>query len=173
VDQSQQLADCLALVQSFDTLLLSTANKQAEPLASFSPYIYADGCYYILISELAGHTQNLQENPRASVMFIEAEESARNIYARRRVVVQVRVEQLARDSGQRAEVVEQMLQQHGETVKLLTGLEDFKLFKLIPTKGRYVIGFGKAYEWDVSKNTLQHISAHQVNAAKEVVNKKT
>jgi hypothetical protein len=34
----------------------------------------------------------------------------------------------------------------GALVETLTSLADFRLFLLVPQSGRYVVGFGKAYE---------------------------
>jgi len=165
MDHSKEMADCLALLQSFDSVLLSTVCENAEPLASFSPYVRVRGYFYILVSELAEHTRNMQINPKASLMFIESEASAKNVYARKRAVIQVDVEQVS-DDAQKKPIIELMREKHGQTVTLLAGLDDFKLFKLVPTKGRYVVGFGKAYDWDVVASTMSHISADVVKAQK-------
>jgi len=165
VDYSQEMTDCLALLQSFDSVLLSTVSEKAEPLASFSPYIRLDGCFYILVSELAEHTRNMQANQKASLMFIESEASAKNIYARKRAVIQVDTEQL-NDEAQITPIIELMREKHGQTVSLLAGLDDFKMHKLVPTKGRYVVGFGKAYDWDFNTNVMSHVSADVVKTQK-------
>ena len=38
----------------------------------------------------------------------------------------------------------------GALVETLTSLADFRLFLLMPQSGRYVVGFGKAYELKVA-----------------------
>jgi len=165
MDNSKEMTDCLALLEGFDSVLLSTVSENAEPLASFSPYVRVHGCFYVLVSELAQHTRNMQANPKASLMFIESEANAKNVYARKRAVIQVDTEQL-NDGAQKTPIIELMRAKHGQTVSLLAGLDDFKLFKLVPTKGRYVVGFGKAYDWDVVANTMSHVSADVVEAQK-------
>ncbi|NQZ31678.1 MAG: pyridoxamine 5'-phosphate oxidase family protein [Oceanospirillaceae bacterium] len=165
MNQQQLLAECLALQQSFSSLLLATADISGEPLTSFAPYVEVDGSFYVLLSDLAQHTCNMQENPRASVMFIEAEESAKNIYARRRAVIQVSVHQLGRTSERSVNVLELMLSRHGGTVAVLKGLSDFNVYELRPITGRYVIGFAKAYDWDVQENTLTLVSAESLKGA--------
>lgn len=167
MNESQLLADCLQLQQSFNSLLLSSVSEGGEPLASFSPYVLVEGSFYVLISELAAHTKNMQVNPRASVLFIESESDAKNIFSRRRVVIQVSVRPLDEDNPQRLGIIAKMQEKHGSTVALLSGLSDFKVFELRPVKGRYVVGFGKAYDWDVKTNKLTHISAELLDSLKE------
>jgi putative heme iron utilization protein len=35
---------------------------------------------------------------------------------------------------------------HGALIETLTTLSDFRLFLLTPNSGRYIVGFGQAYE---------------------------
>lgn len=158
MNKKQLLDECLALQQSFGSLLLATASVKGEPLSSFAPYVADDDNYYVLLSDLAQHTCNMRDNPRASVMFIENEQDTKNIYARRRAVVQVSVHQLDSAAQRCVNVLELMMNRHGSTVAILKGLSDFNLFELRPIKGRYVVGFGKAYDWNVQENTLIHVS---------------
>ncbi|MDP6189367.1 MAG: pyridoxamine 5'-phosphate oxidase family protein, partial [Gammaproteobacteria bacterium] len=48
-----------ALVEQFDTVLLGTVSNNGLPDASYAPYVYVDGYYYVYVSELATHTGNL------------------------------------------------------------------------------------------------------------------
>jgi len=163
----QLLADCQQLQQSFSSILLSTVNEHWQPLVSYAPYIEFSGGFYIFVSTLSEHTNNMLAKPLASAMFIEDEHSAKNLYARKRAVLQLSVHQIDLDSEVAQAVFEQMRQKLGNTIELLRSLADFKLLELRPQQGRFVVGFGKAYDWDVAAGTLKHISAE------ELANKKT
>ena len=162
----QLLADCQQLQQSFSTILLSSVNQQGQPLVSYAPYIEFSGSFYIFVSTLSEHTNNMLANPVASAMFIEDEHSAKNLYARKRAVLQVNVHQIDLDSKIAQPVFEQMRQELGNTIELLRSLADFKLLELRPQQGRFVVGFGKAYDWDVAAGTLKHVSAEELASKK-------
>lgn len=151
------LENCQQLLASFDCLLLSTVDSQGEPLASFAPYIQYDDSFYILVSELAQHTQNMFSQPKASIMFIEDEKAAKNLFARERAVIQVTVHAVKEPEAE-VQVLAKMQECHGNTVKLLRSLSDFHLLELRPAAARYVVGFGKAYQWDIQGKNMTHIS---------------
>ncbi len=153
-----QLESCQQLLSGFDCLLLSTVTKEGEPLASFAPFVQYRHCFYIFVSDLAQHTKNMRDIPKASVMFIQSEQSARNLYARERAVIQVDVAAVSDEEIKEA-VFQLMLERHGKTVDLLRTLDDFKMLELKPNKARYVVGFGKAYDWDIEANEMHHVSA--------------
>jgi putative heme iron utilization protein len=46
---------------------------------------------------------------------------------------------------------------HGALIDTLTTLSDFRLFLLAPSSGRYIVGFGQAYELKAqSLNAVDH-----------------
>jgi len=163
MENEKYLNDCEALLSRFASLMLSTVNSKGEPLASFAPFVEKDGVFYIFVSLLADHTVNMLDNPMASVMLIANEQESKNIFARERAVVQVAIEEVEVQSAIANTVFELMEQSHGKTVKMLRTLSDFKLLQLTPIKGRYVVGFGKAFEWNVQKKTMTHISSDTLN----------
>jgi len=158
-EEKTLLEGCQKLQQSYRCLLLSTVSEQGVPLASFAPYVQYQDDFYILVSELAEHTGNMLSVPIASVMFIESEQSAKNIFARQRAVIQVSIRPVTQPRSLVDELLALMQEQHGNTVTVLQGLADFKILQLKPVKGRYVVGFGKAYDWDVKGRKMTHISA--------------
>lgn len=86
------------LLASQQTLLLSTASASGVPDLSYAPFVRDQtGCFYIFVSELAGHTANLLHNPKASVMFIRPESESRNLFARERAAFNCTVQELKRD----------------------------------------------------------------------------
>ena len=69
----------------FRSVLMATANEDGVPEASYAPYVIDDaGHYYIYVSELSRHTRNLTQTGRVSLLFIEDEQSAANIFAQTR-----------------------------------------------------------------------------------------
>ena len=136
-----------ALLSQRRSLVLATTNLDGSPLASYSPFIANEQRqFYIFTSQLAAHTRNLERTGQAGVMLIEDESEATQIFARRRVTFQCRVELVLRDSEQWEEVLAQYEARFGKMVGLLRSLPDFQLFKLQPLSGSLVLGFGQAYE---------------------------
>lgn len=132
-------------ISGFKTVLIASTSSLNSPEASYAPYVVADGNYYIFISELAVHTQNLHQTKVASLLFIEDEAATQNLFARRRVNLQCTAEEVARDSLNYQQVLVLFHERFGKFMQLLQALPDFHLFCLTPNSGNYVAGFGKAY----------------------------
>lgn len=142
-------AEALAFRNQFSSLLLASADESGLPHASYGVYILDEsGRYYLYLSELAQHTRNLCVNPKASVLFIEDETHTDNLFARRRLSCQCRVERIDRNSTLWNEIISLFMAQRGSTMEMLKGLTDFHLFCLIPETATYVKGFAKAYQLD-------------------------
>lgn len=149
--KNQRLAHELAIeIREFldSRLSLSLAVNQADgsPLASYAPFAQIDNALYILVSELAQHTKALQISTMASVMIMDDEVNCDTVYARRRLQYEVAVTPVVRTSETWQSACETLERRHGDIVTQLMQLGDFHMFKLSPTFGRYVKGFGRAYE---------------------------
>ena len=152
IKQANALNDLLASQQ---TLLLSSASKTGEPDISYAPFVCDEtGCFYIFISELAAHTDNLLTNPKASVLFIRLETESHNLFARERAVFECTVREISRNEEIYSHQITALQDKFGEIVSLLKTLADFHLFALSPVNGRYVAGFGQAYVIDTQTRTL-------------------
>jgi putative heme iron utilization protein len=133
--------------QNVQTLQLSTLTSDGKPYASYSPFVVDElGNFYIFISQLAGHTQNLINNPQASILLIEDEADTRQIFARQRINYQCDVEVVNTDEADYVSQLDAMQTRFGSVMGLLKTLPDFILFRLTPYQGQYVVGFGKAYK---------------------------
>ncbi|GLQ00330.1 HugZ family pyridoxamine 5'-phosphate oxidase [Methylophaga thalassica] len=146
--EAQISQEIMAMVNSRKSLLLSSLTEENEPYASYAPFAVGEDCLYVLISEIAVHAKNLQHHPRASVLIIEDEDSAAELFARLRVQYNVTTELLPIDSADWDVGIQCLTDRHGDRIQNLSQLSDFKLFKLNPIGGRYVKGFGKAYQID-------------------------
>lgn len=74
-------------IDSHQSVVMATINKAAEPEASYAPVMRHDGRFYVYISELSNHTFNLMEDPQASLLFIEPENDAKHLFARKRATL--------------------------------------------------------------------------------------
>ncbi len=142
------VGELTALRESQCSVILATVGSGGYPEASYAPYVSDErDTFYILVSQLARHTRNLEANCKASLLFIEPEDSARQIFARRRLTYRCEAELIARDAPQWAAQLAAMQRCFGAVVDQLSRLADFRLFRLVPLEGRYVRGFGQAFQW--------------------------
>jgi len=135
-------------IASCRSLQLATVNQQGEPHASYAPFACGGGGFYILVSELAQHTQDLLACPALSVMLIEDEVASSQIFARRRLTLAARAQSLPRGTQGWHQGLNALQCRFGELITDLSTLSDFHLFRITPVSGRYVKGFGKAYSLD-------------------------
>jgi putative heme iron utilization protein len=138
--------EIVSMIESRKSLMLSSLTEEGLPYASYAPFAIGDNCLYVLISEIAVHGKNLQLNPDASVLIIEDEDSAEELFARLRVVLKVNAQVMAVDSDGWNIGLNALTERHGDRISSLSQMGDFKLFKLNPMGGRYVKGFGRAYQ---------------------------
>ncbi|RTE66310.1 heme utilization protein HutZ [Amphritea opalescens] len=148
-------------INSRYSLQLATVGEHNEPYASYSPFAIGDDCLYVLLSEMAVHANNLQQNPTAAVMVIADEDTSKELFARQRVNYSIQADLLTHATEAWAEGINALANRHGDRINKLSQLDDFKLFKLKPTGGRYVKGFGRAYTLagnGLTGNEIQHIT---------------
>ena len=134
-----------SLTASRKTLMLATLNAKQQAEISVTPFIKQGLNFYIFISELASHTQNLKAQPELSIMLIEDEQDTANCFARKRLTYQCQAQEIPRTEANWDKLISEFEAQHGKTVSLLKTLSDFHLFELQAQCGNYVQGFGQAY----------------------------
>ncbi len=157
-DLRQVYEDLTRFREGFSTLLMATIGADAEPEASYAPFVEESGEFYIFVSELSSHTSNLMESGRVAVLFIEDESSTRNLFARRRLSYQCRAEEVARTTDGFETILGRFEGRFGGLITTLKGLSDFHLIRLSPRSARYVTGFAKAFAIDdVALAQIRHI----------------
>lgn len=139
---------CDDLITQHQTLLIATRADDGRPDISYAPYVRKHTVFYILVSELARHTRNMRAYPDISILFIQPEQQASNVFARRRLTLQCRVSEVSIKDSRYVDIVDLMTTTLGETVRVLTALSDFHLMALTPIEGLFVAGFGKAFPVD-------------------------
>jgi hypothetical protein len=103
---------------------------------------------YIFTSGLSAHTDNLHATGLASVLLIEDESAAPQVFARQRISYDCRATLLPRGNPSWEAIADRFEQRFGEIISMLRSLEDFQIFCLSPQGGRFVMGFGAAYAVD-------------------------
>jgi len=140
---------CDQLIASHKTLLLATHSADdAANHISYAPYVRDKDHFYIFVSELAKHTKNLMSHPQVSILFIQAESEADNLFARQRVTLDCQVEKIPKASPVYYHQLKAMTEKFGSIIDVLRTLPDFHLLALTPKKGQFVAGFGKAIPLD-------------------------
>lgn len=148
-----QTDDVLAAYQAFperrQSLMLSTINSDGTPHASYAPFVRdPGGSLYIYISGLSAHTQNLEQSGKASVLLIDDESETQQIFARNRLTYDCEAAPLERGTFDWDAIALRFESRFGNIIQMLRQLGDFQIFKLTPYSGRFVIGFGAAYDVD-------------------------
>ena len=127
------------------TAILATCNSENLPEASYAAFVEENNHFYIYVSELAAHTNNLALKKQCSFMLIEPEESAKNPFARKRLSMRCQASECLRGSLDFEAVMDQFQFRFGKFISVIRDLQDFHLYRLTPESGNYVSGFAKAF----------------------------
>lgn len=140
------LSEMGMLIETVKSVILASVDTNEYPLSSYAPvYVDQNRCFYVYISSMAKHTSQIRRSAKVGVMLIEDESVADNLFARKRLTVDCVAEVIARDSKDWKDLISKMEMRHGDTMSSLKGMIDFDLFRLTPSEGRLVLGFGRAY----------------------------
>ena len=133
-------------LKDFQSLTISTIDDKGNPFSSYAPFIKTNNKYYVYISEMAKHTQNLKKKDKCSLFFVEDESACKNIFARKRVMIQCTAKKIEQDSKDEVELLNGFKSKFGEEmINMLKNMNDFHVFEFKPFYGEAVFGFGKAY----------------------------
>jgi hypothetical protein len=132
-------------MQGFQSITLATSDAQGKPEASYATFVQIGNKFYVYVSELAVHCANLQQSPRCSAMFIENEEAAKTVFARRRFTLQCSAVEISREAALFNTAMDAFRTKFGKFMDMIAPLTDFHLYELTPSLGSYVSGFAKAY----------------------------
>lgn len=126
--------------------ILATVSASGQPLSSYAPaFIDGSGDFLVFVSAMAKHYGHLRKNGLASLSLIEDESKAEELFARKRLTVDCAAILISRESEDWQAGIAGLEERHGSTMGYLKDLVDFDLFRLRPSEGRLVLGFGKAY----------------------------
>lgn len=135
----------------FSSVILATISKkdgEIHPTASYAPLARKDKKFYIFISATAQHFQNISQNPdKIEALFLEDEQAAKSPLIRKRLKFATKARFVQRESEEFSDAITAFTDKNMKTV---LGFADFSLVALEFGAGRFVKGFGQAYE--ISQN---------------------
>ena len=134
-----------ALIGSTRTVLMAAPGNAGIPEMGVTPYVRHDGATYIYPSRLSAHVRAILESGEGAFLIIEDEQSAQNIWARKRIKINAKITEIDRKSEVFETVCDLFADRHGPTMSLIRDFTDFHLLRLQPTDGVMVLGFAKAY----------------------------
>jgi putative heme iron utilization protein len=120
--------------------------REGAPFASLVAYApEPDLAGFLLhLSRLAPHTQNLLNDPRATLAICEPDTGSGDPHTLARLSLEGVVEVVPPETADYDAARDIYLQRLPETEKLF-GFGDFVLFRLVPREARYVGGFARAF----------------------------
>lgn len=136
----------LDFIAQFQSTAIATLDEKGLPFSSYAPFVNHNHRFYIFISDVAKHAQNLRKRPNASLLFIEDESKSEQIFARKRISLQCSSQLIRRDDVHFGEVMEIFKTRFSaDMVSMLMGMQDFNLYELSTNYGEATFGFGEAY----------------------------
>ena len=149
----------ISLREKLQSVQMATLGDDNLPEASYAPFVWVDDACYLFLSQLARHTQNLNQNPAISLILIEGEVDSKNQFARRRIIWQGHAEKLARDASPFGDIMQVFRDRFGNFIDVIEPLQDFQLFKIRPESGRFIRGFAQAFQLSgTGLNEITHIN---------------
>ena len=145
-EENVLLTEITGFRRGFRSVVMATVGPDGTPTASYSPYASDEsGDCFVLMSGLARHTRDLLGGGRVSLLFLENEEAAQNIFGRRRLTCSCLATEVTRQDRSWEPKLDLLREQQGKLVEMLRQLPDFRLFRLAPQSGSYVSGFAQAH----------------------------
>lgn len=125
--------------------LATLQTADGAPAVSMAPFAYsAGGDFVIHVSRLAQHTQNMEADPRVSLMITQAEGPDTMPQALTRLMIQGHAHRLEEGSAQHADARARYIARFPSSESMME-FGDFGLFGITPTEARFVGGFARAF----------------------------
>jgi heme oxygenase (biliverdin-IX-beta and delta-forming) len=158
----QQSEQTLArLIRSTRIAALGTLHD-GEPNLAMVAYAFAEdfSSFYIHISKLGKHTGDMENDPRVSLLLTETDDRRADPQTLARVSLRGMAEILPREDPTYTQVKNIYLTRFPEAEQLFS-LGDFNLWKITPRGGRFVAGFGRAF--NLLPEALVRVSSHKIS----------
>jgi hypothetical protein len=133
-----------------------------DPEASLLPYAVRPdyGALYVQASGLARHSRGLQPGARVGVLIHDNEAADADPLQTKRMTVQATVAVLDRESEAFAAAREVFVGRL-PGAEMTLNLGDFNLYELTLGRGRYIAGFGQAY--NIGPDTFREVAGLKAN----------
>ena len=128
------------------TVLMAASGEGEMPEMGVTPLVRHDGGMFIYPSRLSAHVRAMLKAGKAAFLVIEDQDSAQNIWARKRIKFDAKLTEIERKSDIFEIVCNDFAARHGPTMGLIRDFTDFHLLQLHPIGGVMVLGFAQAYQ---------------------------
>jgi heme oxygenase (biliverdin-IX-beta and delta-forming) len=134
-----------ALVERERIAHLATLRGGA-PMASMTLYLpWPDfSAFYVHVSRLAWHTQDMQQDPRVALSISESDDRRPDPFTLMRVTIRGEAQNLTNESPPFGRLKEAWLARFPEQA-INFQLADFSFWKIMPRDARFVAGFGRIH----------------------------
>lgn len=148
LDSQKVKADLEEFMQGFRSICLASLHKDNSVVCSYAPLIQDNGNYYIYISEVSEHFSSISQNPKnIEVMFLQDQNEAPSSILRKRVRFKAEATFMERGAEfDRIYDIFEAQNDHNASFKTIRKMLDFHLIQLHFKEGRFVKGFGQAYD---------------------------
>ena len=139
-DEIQKKVD--TLIGSVKSFIITTYGDGINTSLGYLPFVKEGDKYYVYASEMTEHGRNLIDGADAKVMFVEDETDAKLIPARTRATFDA----TAKVIEEREDIIERLINEVDESYQIMyEQLEDFAMYEMTLSNGRFVHGFGAAF----------------------------
>ena len=123
--------------------------RDGAPFVSFVLFVASPdlSAYYIHVSRLAHHTQDMQKDARASLLIAERDDDAHDPQQLARISLQGQAKILVASDAEYAQAKATYLSKHPQNA-MMFDFKDFALYRIAAQRARYVAGFAKAFNLD-------------------------
>ncbi|MBE2987062.1 pyridoxamine 5'-phosphate oxidase family protein [Campylobacter sp. RM12920] len=135
-------------VDSLKTVIISSLNSKGQCVSSYAPFVREGDEIYLCLSSIAEHYSSLKASPnKASLLFLEDESTAKTILARVRLSIKCEVD-FIKDEAKRDEYFDKLVAKNPNESAFvyIKNMKDFYVVKASLKQGRFVRGFGAAYD---------------------------
>lgn len=124
---------------------LGTLHDAAPNLAMVAVAFEGDfSAFYIHVSRLGKHTRDMELDPRVSLLFAQTDDGRADPQTLARLSINGTADLLPRTDSRYAGIQQTYLRRFPEAEQFFN-LGDFNLWVITPASGRFVAGFGKAF----------------------------
>lgn len=135
-------------MHGFKSICIASIAPNGTAVCSYAPLIQTNGKYYIYISEVSEHFSSIHTNPnKIEIMFLQDEKEAPLIILRKRARFKSEATFIPRgEEFDRIYDAFEAQNEHNGPLKTIRKMLDFHLIELHLKTGRFVKGFGQAYD---------------------------
>lgn len=144
-------------MQGFNSVCLASLSPKGEVVCSYAPFIQTAWGNFIYISEVSEHFANIKAHPKnIEIMFLEDESKAASAILRKRLRFKTEASFIERGEFF-DKIYDEFEKKTGGAggIKTIRTMLDFHLVKFEFKKGRFVKGFGQAY--DIEEGKIKHL----------------